>query len=231
MTRFDPPLKAVLFDMDGTLCHSGTYFLWRIARDLALSPISGRLGPLGLVRMLTAWRRVREALRVHEVVPGLHRTQIQMTADLMRLPYTTTEAIIRELIYDHQYVGLAQFAERDARASLTSLKNRPLKLGVLSDYPTQGKLAGMGLADVGWDVLLSSEDVDAMKPQPRIFRKALEVVGVEPREALYVGDRTDTDVAGAAALGMRTCLMKGWRRGGPAADLTVGSLAELVTRI
>jgi putative hydrolase of the HAD superfamily len=42
------------------------------------------------------------------------------------------------------------------------------------------------------------------KPDPRIFRRALDALGVEPENALFVGDRLYEDVRGAGELGMTT---------------------------
>ena len=217
--------------MDGTLVSSGSYYLRQVAVDLALSPFRGPLGPYRMVRLLNQFRAVRERLRAHGVVPGLHRVQFELTAERLRIAPEAAAAVLKPLLYESEYVGLVRYIERDARESLLRLKRRPLKLGVLSDYPTQRKLAGMGLADIGWDVLLSSEDVDALKPHPALFLRALEVLEVAPGRALYVGDRRDTDVAGARAAGLKTCLIKASHHPGPEADFAVGSLSELADRL
>lgn len=52
-----------------------------------------------------------------------------------------------------------------------------------------------------FDVVLSSAEASALKPDPRIFRLALERVGVEPGRALHIGD-DDVDRDGAAAAGL-----------------------------
>ncbi len=44
----------------------------------------------------------------------------------------------------------------------------------------------------------------AGKPHPAIFQSALKSLGVEPGETLMVGDRLETDIKGAAALGIHT---------------------------
>ncbi|MFR9731089.1 HAD family hydrolase [Saccharopolyspora sp. MS10] len=49
-----------------------------------------------------------------------------------------------------------------------------------------------------------SEVVGAAKPDPAIFRHALESAGVAPRNAVHVGNRLDSDVRGAQGLGLRT---------------------------
>ena len=53
------------------------------------------------------------------------------------------------------------------------------------------------------------------KPDPRIYRLALERAGVHAREAAYVGDNPEFDVGPPAALGMFPVLID---RGGRHAD-------------
>src|SRR5581483_2691805 len=45
------------------------------------------------------------------------------------------------------------------------------------------------------------------KPHPEIFRLALEGAGVDPEEAVHVGDNPNDDVAGAEAVGIRGVLL------------------------
>ncbi len=50
--------------------------------------------------------------------------------------------------------------------------------------------------------IVDSTEVGVAKPDPRIFEPALEALGVDPDEALYVGDTVHADVRGAEAAGM-----------------------------
>jgi 2-haloalkanoic acid dehalogenase type II len=52
--------------------------------------------------------------------------------------------------------------------------------------------------------LAISGEVGSWKPDPGIFRRALELAGVEPHEAVMVGDSLERDVRGARSLGIRT---------------------------
>jgi putative hydrolase of the HAD superfamily len=61
----------------------------------------------------------------------------------------------------------------------------------------------MGLAD-RLDFAVFSSEVGVRKPHPQIFERALEALGVEPENALFVGDRLYEDVRGAGELGMTT---------------------------
>ena len=51
--------------------------------------------------------------------------------------------------------------------------------------------------------MIDSALVGVEKPDPAIFRAALEALGVAPEEALYVGDLYEVDVVGARAAGHR----------------------------
>jgi putative hydrolase of the HAD superfamily len=79
-----------------------------------------------------------------------------------------------------------------------------------------------GVADLV-DVLAVSAIVGVEKPDPGLFRWALEQAGVAPQEAVHVGNRLDNDVRPAKALGLRTV----WVLRGEAPDTpTPEQLAE-----
>ncbi|MEX2205321.1 MAG: HAD family hydrolase [Myxococcota bacterium] len=54
------------------------------------------------------------------------------------------------------------------------------------------------------DPIVISEEVGIRKPRAEIFEAVLERLGSAPGEVIHVGDSLSADVAGAAALGMRT---------------------------
>lgn len=80
-------------------------------------------------------------------------------------------------------------------------------LGLISDGdPTiqRAKLEALDLARLFHTIVLSDEHGRAhRKPEPLPFRVALTGLGVDPTNAIYVGDRPEKDVAGAAAAGLR----------------------------
>ena len=88
-----------------------------------------------------------------------------------------------------------------------------------------------GLADA-IDHVVSSHSIGWQKPHAAIFRRALELSGSEPKEAVMVGDRLRQDVWGAKRLGLSAV----WRRplaGAPQEkvdlepDATIDDLTEL----
>jgi putative hydrolase of the HAD superfamily len=94
-------------------------------------------------------------------------------------------------------------------ALLEALRGRGLKVGLVSNALDPPGLLHRDLEQTGvaerLDVAVFSSEVGWRKPHPAIFERALEALGVEPADVLFVGDTLATDVAGAAALGMHTC--------------------------
>src|SRR6266403_358374 len=74
--------------------------------------------------------------------------------------------------------------------------------GVLVDAAA---LARIGLAR-WFDVIIDSTEVGCEKPDPRIFRIALERAGASPARTVHVGDLFHVDVVGARAAGIRGVL-------------------------
>ena len=58
------------------------------------------------------------------------------------------------------------------------------------------------------DAIQGKSSEDAHKPSTRNYRKAMEMMGCTPRNALFVGDQLFTDVWGAKRAGMHTILVK-----------------------
>ncbi len=82
-----------------------------------------------------------------------------------------------------------------------------LAIGLVSDgNPTiqRNKLRALGL-ESQFDIVVFSDELgrEHRKPSPVPILAALVGLGVDPRDAVYVGDRPDTDVAAAAAAGVR----------------------------
>src|SRR5205814_10055227 len=57
------------------------------------------------------------------------------------------------------------------------------------------------------DATVFSYEVGIRKPDPRIFRRALDAVGAAPAEALFVGDGGSDELRGARAVGMASVLV------------------------
>jgi putative hydrolase of the HAD superfamily len=91
----------------------------------------------------------------------------------------------------------------DARPLVKRLKGAGLVLGVVSNWSPslQALLARLGF-EGDFRFVLASALVRAEKPEPAIFRRAIELAGVPAERCLHVGDRDDCDVAGARDAGL-----------------------------
>jgi putative hydrolase of the HAD superfamily len=96
----------------------------------------------------------------------------------------------------------------DTRATLDALAAAGHRLGVISNWDDtlEAILERRGLLDA-LEVVVVSTAVGAAKPDPAIFRYALEAAGVDPAHAVHVGDEPLADVQGARAVGIRPVLL------------------------
>ena len=115
----------------------------------------------------------------------------------------------------------------DVLPALGELRERGLTLVIASNWDCSlpDWLRPTGILDLV-DGVVTSAEVGAGKPDPRVFERALQVAGAEPAEALHAGDKVDNDVEGAAAAGVRGVLVQ--REGVPPPGVeAVASLSEL----
>lgn len=75
-------------------------------------------------------------------------------------------------------------------------------------YPTpQGQAPGAGAILAAIEAATGVQPKIAGKPQPHLFRLALQRLGVPAEAAVMVGDRLETDIAGGQAAGLKTALV------------------------
>src|SRR6266700_267553 len=122
----------------------------------------------------------------------------------------------------------------EAAPLLRALHERGLRTGLLSNthWPRDWHeriLARDGVLDL-IDARVYTSELRHTKLHAEAFRAVLDRLGVEPGEAVMVGDRPIDDVSGAQALGMRTVLLpNGLVPPGPAEpDATISRLSELL---
>ena len=80
------------------------------------------------------------------------------------------------------------------------------KLGLMSNGMTpfqERNFRGLGVAALFESVIVSAA-VNLRKPDPAIFHLACSELGVQPEEAVYVGDNPVADIEGAKNAGLRT---------------------------
>jgi HAD superfamily hydrolase (TIGR01509 family) len=117
-------------------------------------------------------------------------------------------------------------------ATLERLRAAGLRLGVVSnsDGRVEAALTAAGLRDC-FEVVIDSALFGSEKPDPAIFRAALEALGVAPNEALYVGDLYEVDVLGARAAGIEAILLLPETTAAPSDVRRIASLAALADQL
>jgi putative hydrolase of the HAD superfamily len=122
----------------------------------------------------------------------------------------------------------------EAVATVRWFREQGCRLALLTNGGSQGQRGKIDRFDLArlFDAILIEGEVGFGKPDPRIYRQALEAVGVEARHAWMVGDNLEWDVAGPQREGI-TGIWIDSRGGGvpPGRDVRpdriIGRLAEL----
>lgn len=180
----EPRPTAVLFDLDGTLINTKSLYL--------------------------------EAYR--QAVEPFVRSDLTRE-DIMALRPTSEIAFIRAIVAEDDFVACleafygayrALHAERFQGVYpgipdvLDGIRNRGLPLGLVTGKSRRSwEITRELVQDLGpFDALVFDDDVRAPKPDPHGLELALEVLGVRPGDAVYVGD-TRSDMEAARAAGVR----------------------------
>ena len=203
-------LRAVLFDLDGTLMDHET------ARTAGLQAhLSGWLPALQadeLVRLEKEWQRL-EALHYDEYIRGdctfieQRRRRVQgIHAVLEREPADELAADAWFGSYLRHYRA-AWRAFDDVLPALAALAaaHPSVALGVVTNGEGEPQRAKLAAIDLGnrFRVVVASGEEGVAKPDAEIFALACERLGVRQEQTAHVGDRLDLDAEGAAAAGLR----------------------------
>jgi putative hydrolase of the HAD superfamily len=200
-------LRAVLFDWGDTL----TRWAWEpellaAGHDAGLRAIGREPAPAMTERFRDAYLPLLWAPGTLEEVeyPGVVRKLLGEEG----IEVDDGE-LDRFLEAEHAAWQPARMLATTTQALLEALRDRDLKVGLVSNAVDPPALLHRDLEQMGiaqrLDVAVFSSEVGWRKPHPAIFARALEAVGVEPGQTLFVGDTLATDIAGASALGMHTC--------------------------
>ena len=207
-------LKAVLFDLGGTLVHydsdKADFNELEKRSAAALYRHLAANGQMALpeTAFLTALRSRVEAewqtaLASHR--GGSVETPVKAALADMGLSFTEAEwQAARQVFYGP--VHQAAEPRPGARQTLQILSRQGVALGLLSNTFWAADVHDADLARFGLLDLLPARfyscDIGRTKPHPEAFEIALAALGVKPNETVYVGDRLETDVEPARRLGL-----------------------------
>ena len=229
-------LRAVTFDFWNTIARVPAGAMTEARRRAVLAAcaegdveIEPKLVAASLEEVGLRWERSwGEGVHLHPREGG------EMLAEALGVQDAVGELVIEAFLGAGREVELEPAP--DIGAALEALRDRGMRIGIVCDVGFSGGallrdlLAREGLLEYfdGWAF---SDETGHYKPAPQAFEAALASLGAPPQEAMHVGDLRRTDVAGAAALGMRTARYRGMHDDagpGPEAEAVVDSHLELV---
>ena len=120
----------------------------------------------------------------------------------------------------------------ETEAMLRRFRSHGVSIGVVTNGGSKtqwGKLRNTGIAALV-EACVVSEEFGARKPDPAIFRHALELIGAEAESTLFVGDNVEHDIIGAFHMNMRTAWMslgRAWGAKLPHPDYVVNKVWEV----
>ena len=182
-------IRAVVFDLWDTLVEFP-------AREADV--LKSRLAELAAVDPDEFERRWRDGYRASQTGP---------LADSYRALGIPDEHVEEHVAARHAFARTALRLRREARETLAALRSRGVKLGLITvcseEVPAawpETELAGL------FDAETFSSACGLIKPDPEIYLSTLAALGVEPADALFVGDGANDELGGAERVGMTPVL-------------------------
>lgn len=208
--RMTRPFDALIFDLGGTLI----YFegQWPEVLSRAYASLMKSLHAAGF--------DLDDGPFLKEFRHRIDQYYLQREAEFIEY---TTACLLRTLLADHGYpevsdaivrsalrnmyaVSQAHWrTEEDAMSTLQLLREKGYRLGIISNASDANDVETLidraGIRHF-FDPILISATVGYRKPNPRIFRLALDAWGLAPERAAMIGDTLGADILGARNAGM-----------------------------
>lgn len=199
-------VQAFFFDLDDTLVDFGK------ARRKGLIALAGQLAAripsqsANQLRELQS-RIVEDRTRRGRGMPqdsDLRGTRIRVWTDVLNFIGTPDLADPAQLTEVHDLLTRQNLElYPDADAAIRWANERFQVTGIITNGPSEvqwGEVYAVGLED-RVDRVIVAGDIDAFKPDPRIFEAALEGLGIPPQAAVFIGNSAAHDAAGAIQAG------------------------------
>ena len=219
------PIRAITFDLDGTLWDAEPALLQ--AERAVHDWLRARHRPLTDAYSIADLRQLRQHLaedypELRHNVTALRKASLKVAAEQVGIEPDVAEQAFRVFM---QYRNRVQLYD-DVLPVLERLRERYILCSLTNG---NADLSVIGIDHI-FHYSLSAVEAGVAKPQPEMFVKVCALAGAAPEETVHVGDEPETDVAGAAASGYRTVWINRrgiswqhpWR-----ADAEIGSLGEL----
>jgi len=226
MAKGSPPFEAVLFDLFGTLVPNLRRSEYELCKEEMAEILGAPHDRFGELWRATFKQRMNGRLRDG---PEMFRGIVEELG--LRADSATLEAADRAR---HEFI-LARLVPKDgALECLRELRGRGLGLALVTDC-SSGTPAMLDRTPLGefFTVRAASALLGTTKPDPVMYRHAMDGLGVEGGRCLYVGDGNSFELPGAKRHGMTTVWVdngadQNWRHDYvPEGDFTVTHLGEI----
>jgi len=213
-------LRGIIFDLYGTLVY-------------AENPLSfDELSSLLISRGYEVYMQELRAAYLYVIFIEHPREKFQSFKEFFkrvaeRLEVGINEDTLREVSELHERTRNKFFPE--VLETLEELKKRSLKMALVTSTP---RFAFKDIAPIleKYMIIVTSSEAGCVKPNPRIFLKALEHLKLSPIETVSVGDDYSLDIKIPKKLGMKTILVARYKL--PLlfaeADIVVKNLKEIL---
>jgi putative hydrolase of the HAD superfamily len=197
-------LRAVLFDVDDTLCAT-TEFARRARHNAVRAMIDAGLA-LDEECVYTELEEVISEFSSnyeHHFDKLLQRLGEEHTAHLNRALVVAAGVAA---YHDTKFSELRPFP--GVHELFAELQRAGVRLGIITHglmVKQAEKLIRLELLPyLDPEAIFISDQIGISKPNPKLYQHALNALGLEPREAMYVGDNPENDIAPPRSLGMIT---------------------------
>jgi phosphoglycolate phosphatase len=172
----------VLFDFDGTL----------VEIDIDFAQMRRGVASVGSEYGVSA----EPGLYVLESLEDIFGKILPQDADRAREFRRRAEKLIVDIEVDAVARSRAFLG---ADETLRELKDRGIKIGIVTRNCRSAVIRAAEMAGFVYDLLLTRDDVEKVKPDPQHLMDALNLLGSEPEKALMVGDHPMDVLAGRRA--------------------------------
>jgi putative hydrolase of the HAD superfamily len=233
-------IKAILFDLGETLLDFGrvnTTSLFRQGARLSYDFLKSCGQPVGNFQYY-CWLNLM-SLHVRRWLSSITKKDFNSLA-LLRGIGTKRGIRLDRQQWQHfawlWYEPLSKVGrtEPGIKQTLSALKKRGLKLGIVSNTFVAGSSLDRHLEQLGildfFSVRVYSYEFDFRKPDIRIFKAAAQRIGEMLENIMFVGDRIDTDIKPAVKAGMWAVLKEAYTNIGkkiPKGVRKISRLSEL----
>jgi putative hydrolase of the HAD superfamily len=201
--------KAVIFDYIGTLVNCRGYTMdssmenlysalvnegFEVTKDQFLASYALAHEKYRKIR----YEELKEVTNAVWVAEALSNLGFKVSADHHRVKCALN-------VFFKAYIDT--FELRDGAKKLLKQTQQQCKIGLISNFthaPVIHKSLRLLGIDAFFDVVVVSEAVGWRKPSPKIFQDALQRLGVEAKDAVYIGDSPIEDIKGAKQSGLKT---------------------------